>query len=996
MTGNMKIRYTAFLFFIFLIVPAYAQSAEVDPSFDFFTIETKHFSIHYHQGLEPVASKMAAIAEKAHNNLSRALLWEPREKTNVVLLDNTDFANGFATAIPYNLVYLFITPPSIEMTIGEYDDWLEMLFIHEYTHILTMDPARGLSSVTRSIFGKPLPAGNILSLLLFIYTAPPNMLLPRWWLEGVATWAETEYTDEGRGRSSYYDMILRMAVEEDNIPSIDQINGNLPDWPSGTMPYLFGLRLQKYIADEYGEDTLGKLSLHHAGRPPYFLNGVPKRRFGGKHYVALYKEMVEELKLEEGRNIAKLKSSPMSEIVTLNLEGQMLSDPQLSPDGSKIVYNMRSPHGHEAIMIANVDGTGARQLLRRRPSDRSISWSADGRYLYFAQAEISGGFNIYQDLYRYSLDEDETKRLTYDLRASQPDISPDGSKLVAVLKRRGSENLLILDPVDPAGLRDLAADDLDAMTDYKLARVSSPRWSPDGRKIVYALKENGAGNALCLLDLKTKRVDRLFSADFNIASAAWSADGSHIIYSSDETGVYNLFAYSLLKGRSYQLTNLLGGAFDPEISPKGDRIFFSSYRSKGLEIASLDYSPQKWRSKAGPLIKPYWKESAVRHAQGNVADEGNRQEESREVIDNNGIKEPKGREYSIAGTILPRFWLPAVSADHDGTVVGALTAGQDALGYNKYIVELDRGLSSNENYYSLAYGNDYFYPTLMLQSYSLPLGYSDVVQNRDFFEREESLSLSAIVPFNRLESGAAFTLGYEWQKKEAFSPLLSGSFYGVDMFEGKSNNAFAAIAYSSALKYPYSISREEGWSSSILYKKYAPSLGSDFTLNKWIVDFSAYAPFPFGGRTWHDVLSLKMKGGTLNGDDIYQMKFHLGGDPNFSEFSLRGYPARFIYGNNALTATLEYRMPLLYILRGWNTKPFFFDRLHLATFLDGGTVWDSRDDYSDDNIRTGVGVEVRFDITLGYILKITPALGIAKGLGHGGEDQAYFTIYTEL
>ncbi|MDT8317178.1 MAG: BamA/TamA family outer membrane protein [bacterium] len=988
-----QISYLAF--FVLFFLPARATAADLDTSFDFSTIETAHFSVHYHQGLEEVAEKIVEIAEGAHNNLSKVMLWEPTEKTNVVLVDNSDFTNGFATVAPYNLIYLFTTPPSIDMTIGEYDDWLKMLFIHEYTHILTMDPARGLSKVTRSIFGKTLPAGNIISLLFFIYTAPPNLLLPKWWIEGVATWAETEFTGKGRGRSSYYDMILRMAVEEDNIPSIDQLNGNMPDWPSGTMPYLFGMRLHKYIADQYGEDTPGKLSLHHAGRPPYFLNGVPKRRFGGRHYVALYKEMIEELKVEERRNIDTLRMAGLTSMEHLDLEGEMLTKPRVSPDGRSVVYNMSGPHSHESIMIAGIDGGMPRQVLRRLPSDRTISWSPDGRYIYFAQAEISGGFNVYQDLYRHNMKDEETERLTFGLRVREPDVSPDGKMVVAVINDRGNQNLAILKLADlEAGLEDeelnqKVRDEL--LTDYKLARVSSPRWSPDGGKIVYALKTNGGKSSLNLIDLKSKKVRELMRSEFNFSSVALTGDGSHIIYSSDETGVYNLHAYSIKSGKGYQVTNVLGGAFDPHVSPGGDRIFFSSYHSRGRSLAVLDYNPDKWRSGVGPVIKPYWKESGEENKPANdkelEAGLSGRTDKAEAV---------ERKEYSVAGTILPRFWLPAIASDHDGDVVGALTAGQDALGYNKYIVEVDRGTGSNENYYSLIYTNDYYYPTFMVQSYSLPLTYTDIVQNYDFFERETSLSLSAIVPINRIESGTNITLGYEWQEKESFVPLLNGQYLGVDIFEGKSNNAFAGIGYSSARKYPYSISREEGWNSSILYKEYSPSLGSDFRMKKWLIDYSAYISVPLTSRKRHDVISFQVKGGVLSGDDIYQEKFHLGGVPGASGFPLRGYPSRFTFGNNIATATLEYRMPVYYILRGWNTKPFFWDRLHLGTFVDAGTVWNDKDDYSDDKVRAGIGAEIRFDITLGYMLKITPALGIAQGMGHDGEGQAYFTIYTEL
>ena len=144
---HMKKSLILIITFIIFIDASFSASAVLDPSFEFSTIETEHFYIHYHQGLDDAAQKIVHISETMHDKLVKTFNWEPREKTNIVLVDGTDFTNGFATSIPYNLIYLFTVPPSIDMTIGEYEDWLEMLFIHEYSHILSLDSSRGYSNL---------------------------------------------------------------------------------------------------------------------------------------------------------------------------------------------------------------------------------------------------------------------------------------------------------------------------------------------------------------------------------------------------------------------------------------------------------------------------------------------------------------------------------------------------------------------------------------------------------------------------------------------------------------------------------------------------------------------------------------------------------------------------------------------------------------------------------------------------------------------------------
>ena len=961
--------------FTFQFVAVISHAANLDTSFKFSTIETEHFSIHFHQGLEDVAQKSASIAEDAHDTLVREFKWEPREKTQMVLIDDSDFNNGWASVLPYNTIYIQVVPPSIDMTIGEYEDWLKIIIIHEYSHILSMDPSRGYSEITRSIFGKPIPGGDALSLFLFIATAPPNVFLPSWWHEGIATWSETEHTPVGRGRSAYYEMILRMAVADNNIPAVDKLNGEVPYWPDGHLPYIFGLRLQKYIADKYGKEALGKLNLTHAGRFPYFLNGAPQGLFNGKNYVSLYHEMAEDLKREEAEQIAVLKQVPLTSFKILNINGELLTNPRYSPDGSMIAFNRRDPHEHEAIVIASKDGTEIKEILRRQYSDHSISWSPDSMYLYFSQGEINNGFNIYQDLYSYDIKREKLKRLTHGLRIKEPDLSPDGKRFAVIISERGSQNLALLIP---------EGDDykLEALTDYKLMRVSCPRWSPDGKLIVYSVTDNSGKSSLYLYNITDKTHKQLFEDIGNSAYPTWSKDSKYIIYASDKTNVYNLFAYSIENGKQYQITHMLGGAFQPDISTDSKEILFSSYDSRGFKIAGIEYVPEKWMAIPSPTIKPYWNETK---------DEGQaaRGKEREENFLNS-------KPYSAINTLWPRFWLPTLYGDKDGTVIGAFTAGQDVLGYNTYYLEVDYGAASSELYYDAVYWNDYAYPTFMLRTFAAPVLYSDFLQKEDYYELNRSAIFSMSIPVNYLESRYRFILGYHLQKQEALSNLTDNKFEGVEVFQGRRDNIFAGIEYNSSLKYPYSISHEEGRRIKLLYRHYDDKIGSDLNSREYIAAYSEYFLLPFSGSMRHSVVYLNLKGAISDGDRINQQAFQLGGTPFQSDFPLRGYPSRFATGQYVATGTLEYRAPIWYILQGTNTKPFFWDRLHGAVFTDVGEAWDESNSFSSKRLKAGAGIEARFDMTIGYWLEITPALGFAYGFTEDGEAQVYFTIYSNL
>lgn len=957
-----------------LMLPSGPWAADMDPSFEFSTLETEHFRIHYHQGLEGLAGRAARMAEEAHCLLVDAFGWSPSGKTHIALIDNSDFANGSAVVLPQNAIYIQTVPPAGDMSIGQYHDWLQTIIIHEYAHVLSMDPARGYSKVMRTVFGKPSGIYDPLSAAVFLAAAPPNVFLPWWWIEGIAVWAESEFTPAGRGKGTYYEMIFRTAVAENNLPSIDRINGDVPYWPSGGMPYIWGLALNRYIAKEYGARALRELIAAHSKRAPFFISRPPERTTG-MDYASLYRLMLNVLKEEQLEKLDLLKQSPLTPYETLGIKGERLTNPRFSRDGTLLAVNRRDPHEHEGILILDNTGNQVKSFIRRRPSDRNITWGQHGKGIYFTQAEFRGGYNLYQDLYYYDIIKDRTEQITKGIRVKDPDLSPDGRVLALVLTKSDRQGLALLEVYENETT-------LNILKEFEQARVSGPRWSPDGTRLAFETKDNAGNTSVWLYSSVDGVFEEIIADGSDNKHPTWSPDGDHIIFTSDRTGVFNLFSYSLSEKKLYQVTHLIGGAFQPDVSPDGKSIVFSNYGSRGFSIARIDYAPHAWREETGPAIRIDWPGDTDKTPPPGLPPQGGRANNYRcggetENVDMEGAR---SAPYSALRSALPRFWLPTLGFDHQGAVWGAFTAGGDVLGYHAYAVQAGVG-KGGRNYYNAAYSYNRYYPTLSLSAYKRSVQYSEP----DMYEEHRGFVTAVSFPLRRLESDYSLQLGYHYKKHEWLDGPEWPPYWRRD-------SLFATLAFDNTRRYPYSISEEEGRRMSFTFRDYSRKRLSDFDSREYLGSYEEYI-----GLFRHNVIYLELKVGLSDGDPIPHQAFQIGGYPDSTaEFPLRGYPAGVDSGRGVLTGTLEYRRPLAYILRGMNTKPFFLDRLHIAVFADAGIVWDSSTDVDWKDVRPGVGAELRTDVVVGYKARITPALGIARGLSEGGEDWIYITVYLGL
>ena len=295
----------ASLLVLFTAFPAGAQQRDITKRWK--TVRSEHFEVNYPEPLALVARRVLWVAERAHEKLEPLLRHEPRKRVQIVLNDDVDAANGTAAVLPYNVVQLFVTAPDDLSVLSDFDDWLTVLITHEHSHILHLDNIGGLPRVVNHIFGK-------------IWA--PNLIQPRWIIEGIATYYESELTASGRLHSTIFEMYMRMAVLEDNIVHFDTLNNNTDYWPRGNIWYLYGSRFVKWMVDRYGEDIIPEMAKWYGRRAiPFSVNRMAKR-LTGKTFDALYKEWIADMRVHYGNVAESVRSEGVVEGRRLTFTGE--------------------------------------------------------------------------------------------------------------------------------------------------------------------------------------------------------------------------------------------------------------------------------------------------------------------------------------------------------------------------------------------------------------------------------------------------------------------------------------------------------------------------------------------------------------------------------------------------------------------------------------------------------------------------------------------------
>ncbi len=928
----------------------------IDPSLKWKTLETPHFSINYYPEIEDVAFRLAPIAEEVHKTMSEVLRHKLDMKTQVTLMDTTDYGNGFTTVFPYPSVTLYLTDLSSNLNPYKYDNYLRYLFLHEYVHALHLDIAEGGISLFRMIFGR----------LIF-----PNALEPWFITEGLATYMETEYTNAGRGRDPRWEMMMRMDILEDNVKSIDQAAVGTARWPLGHLRYLYGVEFLQWLSQTYGQDKL--VALTHIYGDFLFSTGIDGAFvfLYHKNLTMLWNDWLDYCRDKFEKQKAGL--GKLTEPVTLTRGGYYNLKPKWSKDSKSIYYVQRDADDYSQIRELNLTDGRSKKIFEGWVFDEGLSPSPDGKNLLFSKADTYQNYYTFKDLYLLDLRSGKTVQLTDGLRASDASFSPDGKTIVFVRNEKGTRSLSEMQTTSPHP-RPLSQSLGFARDERERGDVYfSPAFSPDGNTIAVSKQVPGGGNKIFIIDLAASSEIMLLNnvvssiEPVSEANPAFYPGGDYLFFDADYNGIVNLYAFHLPSRRLFQVTNVIGGAMMPDVSPDGKKLAYVSYSSRGYDIAVMDVVLSDWKEVRSPVTftKPVSKPEARYSDDTGVGS----------VTQYTNI-----HDYNPWPSLIPRFWIPDAYYNENGAQTSIYIGGVDPLGQHLYYLNLGYDFSAGRPSYAFYYANNQFPPQITVSIADFSVLYDWSGQN--YWERERENILLFSLYDNRVFSEydrQTFTAGIQninltnISSMDTLVPPLPA--------RGSINGALLSWRYRNDRAYLYSISSEDGLDLSLKLEMNLAQLGSNYAYNTYSGTLKNY----FRTLLRHHILASELDGFYSRGDQLEQSNF------TWRYLSLRGYPATNLKGNKGASLSLEYRFPLSYPEQGVLYGMTFFDRLWASVFYDlGGSTFNP---FNEMVYKRGIGAELNLDASTvwGYYYFMLK-LGYAKGLDAGGQEMVYFTL----
>ena len=556
------------LVFLFSISTIWSQTwqwtGRTHGELDWTTIETEHFRIHHHQGIENIAKEGASMAEQIRPTLLQQMDLEDIPVIDIIFTTEDEIMNGFAMWTYTTFIWVDQNDAAIWL---EDEKWLYQVLAHELQHIVFFHRVKNWL---------PEPWSYLLS------------QTPGWVVEGLA-----EYETE-RWRPYRADISHKFHVLKNKTGEMD--------------PHHDGYSKLLYWSDRFGDSTIvktlserNKFGLFrfkdafkkHTGISVGQFNEDWRRHMNTYYYgYRAQKEAIEEIGKVVTLPINKINGfsfySDSSRIAICGRDDEdqwdlslyvvqrdTAKEHEVKEERKKEEEKSDSQNDKKTGFFASLFGKNKQEDEKKKKQKpiiiwekkeidygsfhRVMEWSPDGRKLAYAKFHFGNHQSMVNDIKVYDIDIKKSVWLTESLRASHPDWSPDGKQIVFVAHKNSVANLYTMN-ADGSDKKQVTNHTYDT-------QIVNPHYSPDGKSIIFSMADKDANLDLFILSVATGGVQRITkdsAADYN---PVWHPDGKYVSYTSHAGGTPNIHTVNIATGESKQISDVGDAVWAAQWSP---------------------------------------------------------------------------------------------------------------------------------------------------------------------------------------------------------------------------------------------------------------------------------------------------------------------------------------------------------------------------------------------------------------------------------------------
>ncbi|MDR2887716.1 MAG: hypothetical protein LBV26_06945 [Bacteroidales bacterium] len=544
------------------VAAQYYNTGQDPASLKWLQIDTEKFRLIYPKSYAHEGILFAEALDKSFSRLE-VLFSGSKFRIPVIIHSYSAETNGYVSWAPGRMEIF----PAPGQNIIPWNT-KEQISIHEAAHVYEITSMnKGFSKAMSMVFGQQ-------------FTGALSAMLPLWYMEGNAVFAETALTASGRGRDpAFLNELKAASVDGKQFYSYDMaVNGSYARYVPNH--YHTGYQMTAYALAKNGMQVWNS-ALDFTGKYPFTINpvNISLAKSAGTSKKKLYHETFDTLAAVWSKEIS-MKSITAHTVINPGKQGEYISYSSPVEVASNRVAAVKESLGKPYGFVLIDTETGSEKTLHTPGQMRNLAISHGGGKITWVEYNRHPRWEnlTYSDIKILDMQTGKTRSLSRKSRYFASAMSPDGKLIAAAENTTANRNSLVIIDVELGTvLQTIPAPDN--------AVVQRPQFDEKGIRITcLALAGNLEGIITYSLENHAWETTLEYQP-YDIQSACVHGDTLLYIMAMPGDGAANIFLRTP-GNATLRLTDSKYGVKD--LAVYGNTVTFSSYTAGGYEICRTE------------------------------------------------------------------------------------------------------------------------------------------------------------------------------------------------------------------------------------------------------------------------------------------------------------------------------------------------------------------------------------------------------------------------